>query len=221
MRTTLPAMLLVAVLGAAACGGGTDEPAGDAPRPTDTTTEPATGPTTPATEPTPQPSADPTTDPAAGSADCSGGEIDLVVADQPQLPDAVDRTRRLLTDAALRCDEQLLHTAATESSQFTYSFGDDGDFVGFLRDREAEGEPVFAFLAQLLQTTPALNEGDIWVWPRVHTGRAEDTTDEAWEELVPIFGDERVERARSGDGYLDWRVGIATDGEFRFFVAGD
>ncbi len=233
MRRTLPTLTLVAALALTACGGSD----GDVSSPADpaATTSPTAPPETEAPAPsetdTPAPSetdvpADDPTGPAAtpAEADCSGQTVAVEVVDRSDLPKEVDDLRRFLSDAALRCDEQLLQTAVDESSQFTYSFGEEGDFIGHLWRQEEQGEPVFAYLAQLLQTTPALADGgDVFVWPRVLTDRPEDTTDEAWAELVPIFGEERVEELRTGgDGmYLYWRVGISTDGEWRFYVAGD
>jgi hypothetical protein len=152
------------------------------------------------------------------AADCSAQGASITVRPIPGMPAEVAAARDFLLDAALRCDEQLLFTATEESDMFTFSFGDDTDPIGYWWQLEAAGEKPFLRLAQVLGTTPALSAGgDVYVWPRVTTGRPEDTTAEAWAELTWLPADHRV----TGDGYLDWRAGISPDGQWRFFVSGD
>jgi hypothetical protein len=152
------------------------------------------------------------------AADCSAQGASITVRPIAGMPAEVAAARDLLLDAALRCDEQLLFTATEESDMFTFSFGDDTDPIGYWWNLEEAGEEPFLRLAQVLGTTPALSAGgDVYVWPRVTTGRPEDTTAEAWAELTWLPADHRV----TGDGYLDWRAGISSDGQWRFFVSGD
>jgi hypothetical protein len=216
-RSRLPragiAAALALALGLAACGTTEDV----APAPEDPAEEPA-----PVEEPEPEPAEDPVDQPEGPvGEDCSAQGAQLTLPEVDGLPDEVVAARDFLFDAALRCDEQLLFTAIEESSQFTYSFGAEGDAIGYWWDLEEAGEQPFLRLAQVLTTTPAIADGgEVVVWPRVTTGRAEDTTDEAWAELFWMTAEE-LDASQSGTGYLGWRVGIATDGEWRFFVAGD
>lgn len=177
----------------------------------------------PEPEPQPEPELEPEPDaepePVAGDCSASGASVDA--PDLPDLPDEVVAARDFLIDAALRCDEQLLFTAIAESSMFTYSFGDEGDAIGYWWNLEDAGEEPFLRLAQVLATTPAIADGgEIVVWPQVTTGRADVTTDEAWEELTWMT-DAEIDASRGEAGYLGWRAGITMDGEWRFFVAGD
>ena len=152
--------------------------------------------------------------------DCSAHGESVTVRDAGDVPAEVVAARDFLIDAALRCDEQLLMTAIEESGQFTYSFADEGDAIGYWWDLEEAGEAPFLRLAQVLATTPAIADGgEVVVFPRVTTGRAEDTTDEAWAELDWVDDLDAV--AGTGEGYLGWRAGISLDGEWRFFVSGD
>jgi hypothetical protein len=194
-----------------------DEPAPDADRATDEDTSANAGPIdAPADGPAEAPA--PASEPAAG--DCSAAGETLTPAPAAGLPVEVAAMRDLLIDAALRCDEQLLFTAMEESEQFTFSFGGDPDALSLWWAMEAAGDEPFLRLAQVLATTPALAEsGETYVWPRVTTGRPQDTTQAAWDELVWL--DESRRGDASGDGYLDWRVGISTGGQWRFFVTGD
>jgi hypothetical protein len=152
--------------------------------------------------------------------DCSAQGAALVAQTVDGMPTEVAAARDFLLDAALRCDEQLLFTAIEESEMFNYSFGSTGDPIGYWWELEEAGEEPFLRLAQVLSTTPStLDDGDLCVWPQVHTGRAEDTTDVAWDELTWLEDPETTRSA--GEGYLDWRVGITADGQWRFFVRGD
>ncbi|WP_211262613.1 hypothetical protein [Nitriliruptor alkaliphilus] len=211
-RSRLVATTLVAIssLLLTACGGNATPSTTDPATAPDSTVdvEPAT-----ATDPEPAPAADP-------DLDCSAQGADLAPRPVDGMPAEVAALRDLLLDAALRCDEQLLFTATEESDEFTVSFGDGTDPIGYWWDLEAAGEAPFLRLAQVLSTTPALSAGgDVWVWPQVTTGRSEHTAEAAWAELVWLE-DPAAMRA-AGDGYLDWRVGISVDGQWRFFVAGD
>lgn len=156
-----------------------------------------------------------------GADDCSASGQSVTVLPVPELDDDVRAMRDFLIDAALRCDESMLQTAMDESSQFSFSFGGDTDALGYWWDLEAAGEEPFLRLAQVLSTTPAVAAGgNVVVFPRVTTGRPEDTTDEAIAELFWI-DEERRATILGDSGYLDWRAGIALNGEWRFFVAGD
>jgi hypothetical protein len=236
-RRTVTAVVVAFALLLAACGG-TDtevsiEPAADeadqvdeepAPAPDETEEAEAapegTDDADDAVEETPAEGVDagaPSPDPSA-AADCSAQGAAITVRPIAGMPAEVAAARDFLLDAALRCDEQLLFTATEESDMFTFSFGDDTDPIGYWWKLEEAGEEPFLRLAQVLGTTPALSAGgDAYVWPRVTTGRPEDTTAEAWAELTWLPADHRA----TGDGYLDWRAGISPDGKWRFFVAGD
>ena len=171
---------------------------------------------------TDEPAADPDvrTAPDPQDPDCSAHGRSVTVLPAGDVPDAVVAQRDLLIDAALRCDEQLLNTAIEESELFTFSYGDDRDPIGYWWDLEAAGEAPFLRLAQVLATTPAIDDdGELVVFPRVATGRAQDTTEEAWAELSWV--EDLDEVAGTGEGYLGWRAGIAFDGQWRFFVVGD
>lgn len=158
--------------------------------------------------------------PATQDGDCSAQGHTVTIAPAEELPEEVVELRELLIDAALRCDEQLLYTAIEESEQFTFTFGAGTDALGMWWDLEAAGEAPFLRLAQVLATTPGLTEdGEIHAWPRVTTGRPEDTTAAAWQEATWL--DDPAAAAEQEDGYLDWRAGISTDGQWRFFVRGD
>lgn len=161
-------------------------------------------------------------EPVASEGDCSAaGTAPASVVEVADMPAEVAALRDLLADAALRCDEQLLFTAIEESGLFSYSFGDQGDAIGFWWELEAAGDEPYRRIVDVLSTTPALADGgEVWVWPGLTTGREETRTPELLAELDG-WADEADLGDMDGAGYLGWRIGISTDGEWRFFVRGD
>lgn len=234
-RAIIPLSL---VLGLAACGGAA-ELAADVPAdpvaeaPADEPAEPADEPAEPDEEPTDAGSGgEVVTDPIDGQdgnptttgGDCSASALtaaDATVVEVAGLPSAVADLRDFLLDAALRCDEPLLRTAIDESSMFTYSFGGGDDALAHWAALEVAGEAPWMRMVDVLGTTPALADGgDLWVWPAVTTGRPETRTPELLAELDWVDDGIR-ESVAAGEDYLGWRIGISTDGEWRFFVMGD
>lgn len=232
LRTLVASVL---VLGAVACGDATGaDPAATEPTPSETASpEPTSPPASPASsetpqtseptpEPTPAPTDEATADPVDAEGDCSaagmaGGEVG-------QVPDDVRATAEFLLDAALRCDEQLLATAASENNTtLTYGDTDPYEFFGLPDD---EGE--YATMVTLLTELPHAAEADDarpgrFVWPRVATGDWADS-DQAWQEVVDagLITQQQADQMRAaGSGYMGWRIGIRGDGNWMFFVAGD
>lgn len=215
-------VLVAAALGLTACGGDTDTTSPDgtaSPSPTTTdapaSPDPADSPTD-ATEPTEQ-------ETVAG--DCSAAGMTADGADLARLPDQARAAAAFLLDAALRCDEQLLATAAFESgTTLTFGEADPYEFFGL----PEQDEEIYAIIATLLTETPYAAEADdatpaTFVWPRVHTSDWVDA-DQAWQEVVDaglLTAAEADEMRAAGTGYLGWRLGITGEGDWQFFVAGD
>lgn len=223
MRTALHTSLLVAVaVATAACGGGDPDPVATSSPSPSTAPEAATSTPTP----TASPDADPTPTPATSdpAADCSTQGADVTGADLDRLPDEARETATFLLDAASRCDEQLLATAAAES-ETSLGFGDEDPYEAFgLPDADER----YAALVTLLTELPYAAQADdatpaTFVWPRVATGDWQDD-DTAWQEPVDaglLSADEATAMRDAGSGYLGWRIGIRGDGTWMFLVAGD
>lgn len=229
VRRLLPVLALAALL--AACGGtGSGTAPIDATTPaTPSASEPADDPTdAPTSEPTAEPTTDPTSEPTDSepvAADCSAGGLDLGDGAFLDLTEDASATAELLLDAALRCDEQILATAAAES-ETNLSFGgaDPYEFFGL---PEREDEQVYEVIARLLaETQPGEvynDEHAIWVWPAVATAASVDD-DAAWQDLADagLYSNAEIEELRTqSDGYLGWRIGIDDAGTWMFLVAGD
>lgn len=226
-RRFLPVVAVAAAL-LAACGGTGTEPGGPAVSNSETApaTEPAASETTPA--PTTQPSEPATSEPEASepvAADCSAGGLDLGDGAFLDLTEDARATAELILDAALRCDEQILATAAFESeTALTFGNADPYEFFGLPEQDDAQVYEVIARLLAETQPGEVYSEDHaIWVWPAVATAASVDD-DNAWQDLADsgLYTAEEIEELRTqGDGYLGWRIGIADDGTWQYLVAGD
>ena len=215
-----------------ACGG-TGDVSGPATGDTPSTDTSAPAPSDDATTEAPSDDATPDepasdTDPAPvvdGDVDCSAAGLELGDGFFLDLTEEAADSAEFILDAALRCDEQLLATAAAESgTELTFGSADPYEFFGL-----PEGdEPYYEIIARLLgETQPEgfapRDDEMIWYWPAVATERGFDDA-AAWEDLADagLYTTEQIEAFReSGTGYLGWRLGIADDGTWMFFVAGD
>ncbi len=156
------------------------------------------------------------------AADCSAAGTTGTVADAG-LPTETAATASFLLDAAVRCDEQLLTTAATESgTSFLFGSATVGDVFALPEDGTTTPSGWTALATLLSGTTPTLaGDGEIWTWP---AAAGVDADDAAWQELVDsgLYTAAQVEELREApDGYLGWRVGIDADGTWVFMTAGD
>ena len=134
--------------------------------------------------------------------------------DATALPDAVEETRRGLLEAAQSGDVDALEPFVTD--RLSYSFGGpvEGGAIEYFKQLEAQGQDPLGTLAKLLQLPSTLAQGN-YVWPWVYTVQASDLTDYE-KQLLGEFADDFA-----GQTYLGYRVGIAPDGTWIFFVAGD
>lgn len=122
---------------------------------------------------------------------CSTADID---SPGPTDDDPISRTRALLLEAVQTCDYLMLSHLADEGvEELITSFGGGG--VEVLWQAEKAGDLRLGIMAELVSQQPAFLEDGTAVWPE--------------------------EFADPSSGYTDWRVGIAADGEWLFFVAGD
>ena len=193
----------------AACGD--DEIRSEGRAATTTTLD---GPTTTTSE-RPQP---------APEAQCSAAGRSTVP--QPQdLPAPVAEMRRAIRAAAVACDCDSLADLG-ERGTFAYSFGASGDPAGFWRRAEAEGGDPMRLLVELLNLPFASRSPDggaeQYVWPRAYSyGHWSEVPPDARRELESIYGPDDLERFRRFGSYSGSRVGIAADGDWLFYIAGD
>lgn len=137
------------------------------------------------------------------------------------LPVAVEQTRAALLEAAESGNYEALQPFIPETG-FTYTFGGEveGGPVAYWQqlERDANEKPLET-LEAVLAMPPVLTRG-IYVWPWAYTVESPDDLSEHERELLaPLGPTSRL--FVPGTGYLGWRAGIAPDGTWVFFVAGD
>ena len=217
-------VLLSATLALAACGQAVDTTSGDgdtaspvaSPAPESPSTE------TPTETPTPDPATDPTVAPVEGDCSAAGLSVGAVAGDG--LSEATLATAEFLVDAALRCDEQLLTTAATESgTTLTFGGADPTEFFGLPETEERLYATIVTLLTEVPPAERESTDPVAHVWPRVATEAFADD-DTAWQEVVDaglLEADEAEAMRAAGAGYLGWRLAIDATGSWTFLVAGD
>ena len=139
---------------------------------------------------------------------------ETAAGDASALPDAVEKTRRGLLEAAQSGDVEALEPFVTDRLSYTFGEPAEGGAIEYFTQLEAQGQDPLRTLGKLLQLPSTLAQGN-YVWPWVYTVQKSDLTDYE-KQLLGEFADDFA-----GQTYLGYRVGIAPDGTWIFFVAGD
>ena len=159
-----------------------------------------------------------------------GFELDrdarVVQVEQPQMGDVVEGpprqvwlTRSQLQLAAESGDYEKLRALIPDAG-FEYTFGGpvEGGPIAYWQGLESERPPI-EILAQILRMPYTLSRG-YYVWPFAYdVASIGDLSPHERELLEPLGPLDSLFFA--GTGYLGWRAGIAPDGSWAFFVAGD
>jgi hypothetical protein len=139
------------------------------------------------------------------------------------LPFVVAKKRYDIFMAAVRHDYKALRSLL-DPETFSYSFGEEGDPIGYWREQEEVGEvPILGdTLPVVLHTRFGLNEGT-FVWPSAAAKLPSDWTEEDIEGMRDAGYTDRDIRAfeEQVGGYAGWRVGIRADGTWLYFISGD
>jgi hypothetical protein len=137
------------------------------------------------------------------------------------LPISVEQTRSELLEAAESGSYEALQPFIPETG-FTYTFGGEveGGPIAYWQQLERDSnEKPLETLEAILRMPPVLTRG-IYVWPWAYTVEsADDLSEHERELLAPLGPTSRLFVPQTG--YLGWRAGIAPDGTWVFYVAGD
>ena len=152
-----------------------------------------------------------------------------VLYDLEQLPEEVRRMRALLMDAARSGDlERLRPLIGTGDGATQLSFGGPvDDPIAYLRDisGDDEGQEILAILLEVLEAGYVHLEpgtpNEIYGWPYFFAVPVETLTPRQRVELFEIVTAGDYEEMKLYGAYNFYRVGIAPDGRWLFFVAGD
>lgn len=166
-------------------------------------------------------------DGATGTRDYA--QPDAIFTDPAMAPEAVQRMRELILEAAATGELEnlrpLLGTGPT-ATRLALN-GIDTDPVDYLRSvsGDAEGQEVMAILIDILNAGFArIDEGqpgETWIWPWFAAAPLENLTAPQRVELLRIVTAGDVEDMRAYGAYNFYRAGFAPDGSWRFFLAGD
>jgi hypothetical protein len=159
-----------------------------------------------------------------------GSEGELVVleaerGDDPAddgLPFAVAKKRYDIFMAANGRDYKALRSLL-DPETFSYSFGEEGDPIGYWREQEEVGEvPILGdFLPGVLHSRFGKIE-DIFVWPSAAAKEASEWTEADLEGMRQAYStNEEIRSFEQSGGYTGLRAGIRADGTWLFFISGD
>ena len=137
------------------------------------------------------------------------------------VPAAVEQTKTAIVRAARAQDLDALG-ALLDPKTFNYSFGENGDPIGYWRKLESEAHvPILGdIMPQVFATRPA-KQGGTYVWPAAAAKEAKDWTDADVEDLLTFNSQQDIDQYRELGGYLGYRGGIQAEGAWLFFIAGD
>jgi len=194
------------------------EPAGRAVGPATTVTAPdeAEGPAILPDEPRPD---------EAGSPDLTVPTVEYDVA---KLPTPVRRLREQIIEAASTGDpEKLRQIMDANGEPPMLSFGDVGEPIEYLKSLsgDPEGREILAILIEVFEAgyvhvdigTP----DEMYVWPYFARYPVEALTPRQLVELFKLVYAGDYEDMKAYGHYMLYRAGIAPDGTWRYFIAGD
>ncbi len=154
--------------------------------------------------------------------------LPTILRSEADLPDAVREMRQKLIDAAKSGDiEQLRPLMQAQPEPPAVAFGDPGDPIEYLKAlaADAEGREILAILLEVLQSGFVhVGEGtddDQYVWPYFANYPLNALTPQQLVELFTLLTAADYEDMKSYGAYTFFRVGIAKDGRWLFFLAGD
>jgi hypothetical protein len=138
------------------------------------------------------------------------------------LPKAVEASRAALLSAAESGDYESVQPLLPADGSFRYTFGgpvEGGPIAHWLELERTTDQRPLEVLAAILRMPYTLSRG-YYFWPFAYdVPDVNDLTAHERKLLAPLGPLDRL--FVEGTGYLGWRAGIAPDGTWSFFVAGD
>ena len=149
-----------------------------------------------------------------------------LLRDFSKLPEPVRKRREEILIAA-RSGDLAKVAAIVSANQTTISFGGETDAVAFWKKtfKDSDGLEVLATLIEVLEMPLVhLDKGnaqEMFVWPYFHAMALEKLTPAQRVELFRLITAHDFREMREFGSYNFFRAGIAPDGRWMFFVAGD
>jgi hypothetical protein len=170
------------------------------------------------------PEGTPITEPILEQCDALG--VDGQLVDQAGLPADVMRTRSEIWGAAYAAVTfDWSRMADLVEDGLSFSFGADDDPIAFWQAIEAAGEDPMRILAELLTRPYGTIDGPdglYYVWPAAFAYDDWASVPQSDRDaLRPMYDEADFADFEAFGSYIGYRVGIAADGTWRFFIAGD
>jgi hypothetical protein len=157
-----------------------------------------------------------------------GAAVPEIIRDLSRLPPRAARMRERMLEAARSGElDKLLIVMQSNETLPVFSFGNEKDPVAFWKAiyPDSDGIEILAILIQVLETgfvhvhkgTPQ----EMYVWPYFAYVPLKQLTREQKVELFRIATGSDYRKMKEFGAYIFYRVGIAPDGIWHFFVAGD
>lgn len=154
--------------------------------------------------------------------------LPTILRDAAELPEPVRAMRQQLLDAAKTgALEELRPLMEAQPEPPAVALSDPGDPIEYFRAlaADAEGREILAILLEVLRAgavhVGAGTEQELYVWPYFAEFPLEALTPEQLVELFTLLTATDFEDMKSYGAYTFFRVGIAPDGRWLFFLAGD
>jgi hypothetical protein len=151
-----------------------------------------------------------------------------IIRDLSKLPAPAARTRERILEAARSGNlDRLLIVMQSNETLPVFSFGNERDPIAFWKALypASEGLEILAILIQVLETGFVhIHKGtpqEMYVWPYFAQVPLKGLTAEQKVELFRIVTGSDYKKMKEFGAYIFYRVGIAPDGIWHFFVAGD
>jgi hypothetical protein len=158
----------------------------------------------------------------------AGAAAPEILTDLSQLPAPVARTRSRILDAARSGDlNKLLTVMQMNETPPVFSFGKERDPVAFWKAAypDSQGLEVLAILITILETGYVhVDKGtpqEMYMWPYFARLPIKTLTSEQKVELFRIITGADYKHMQASGAYVFYRLGIAPDGVWHFFVTGN
>jgi len=150
------------------------------------------------------------------------------ISDLARLPEKVRQTRARILEAAKSGDLNKVATVMQSNEMMpVFSFGGDKNPVEFWKSSypDSDGIEAMAILSELLEMPFVhLDKGtpqEMFVWPYFYAMPLASLTPEQKVELFRLVTGADWKEMIDFGAYIFFRVGIAPDGVWHFYVAGD
>ena len=154
--------------------------------------------------------------------------LPTILRSEADMPEPVREMRQKLIETAKSGDmEKLRALMKAQPQQPSVAFGDPGDPIDYLKAlaADADGREILAILLEVMQSgfvhSGAGTADDVYVWPYFAQYPIEALTPQQQVELFTLLTAADYEDMKSYGSYTFFRVGLAPDGRWLFFIAGD